>query len=137
MVKNKTNKNPEYYEGVGRRKTSIARVRIYPLKKDKVFLVNNKDIDNYFKNPEFRKIIESPFRKIGSVFYATARVSGGGTKSQASALKLGISRALVVFNPDFRTILRASDYLTRDARVRERKKFGLKRARRAPQWRKR
>ncbi|MDP2820833.1 MAG: 30S ribosomal protein S9 [bacterium] len=131
------NTNLEYCEGVGRRKTSIARVRIYPKKREKDFLVNDKNFEDYFKTLELRKIGESPFKEIGSNFYTTVKVSGGGIRSQATALKLGISRALVVFNPEFRHRLRAADYLTRDARKRERKKFGLKRARRAPQWRKR
>lgn len=137
MEKKEKNKNFEYCEGVGRRKTSIARVRIYPQKKEKTFLINDKNFEDYFKTLELRKIIESPFKEIGSSFYTTVKVSGGGIRSQATALKLGISRALVVFNPEFRLRLRSADYLTRDARKRERKKFGLKRARRAPQWRKR
>jgi small subunit ribosomal protein S9 len=137
MEKKEKNKNFEYCEGIGRRKTSIARVRIYPKKREKTFLVNDKNFEDYFKTLELRKIAESPLKEIGSNFYTTVKVSGSGVKSQATAIKLGISRALVVFNPEFRHRLRADDYLTRDARKRERKKFGLKRARRAPQWRKR
>lgn len=131
-------KNLEYYEGVGRRKTSVARVRIYPKKKEKNFyLVNEKKYEEYFPTLELKDLVNSPFKEISNNFYTTVKIKGGGVKSQAGALKLGLSRALVLFNPDFRSILRIGGFLTRDARIRERKKFGLKRARRAPQWRKR
>jgi len=131
-------KNLEYYEGIGRRKTSVARVRIYPKKKDTNFyLVNEKKHEEYFPTLELKNLVTSPFKEISNNFYTTVKIKGGGVKSQADALKLGLSRALVVFNPEFRTILRTGGFLTRDARIRERKKFGLKRARRAPQWKKR
>jgi len=128
----------EYYEGVGRRKTSVARVRIYPKKKDTNFyLVNDKKHEEYFTTLELRDLVNSPFKEISNNFYTTVQIKGGGVNSQAGALKLGLSRALIIFNPDFRSILRTGGFLTRDARIRERKKFGLKRARRAPQWKKR
>jgi len=128
----------EYYEGVGRRKTSVARVRIYPKGKERdSFLVNERNYQDYFPTLELREIIFSPFKKLKVRFPVTVKVRGGGIHSQAEAVRLGLSRALTLFNPDFRPILRKAGYLTRDPRMRERKKFGLKRARRAPQWQKR
>jgi small subunit ribosomal protein S9 len=139
-IKNNKGKNEglEYYEGVGRRKTSVARVRIYPKRKEKQsFLVNDKDYQEYFPTLELREIVLAPFKKLNIHFPVTIKVKGGGIHSQAEAIRLGLSRALILFNPDFRPILRKAGYLTRDPRMRERKKFGLKRARRAPQWQKR
>lgn len=130
-------KENRYYEGVGRRKTSVARVRIYPQEKEKKFLVNEKDFQQYFPTLELRKIVKAPFEKLKQEFSVTVKVKGGGIHSQAEAIRLGLSRALILFNSEFRPLLRKAGYLTRDPRMRERKKFGLKRARRAPQWQKR
>ncbi len=131
-------KSEKYYEAVGRRKTAIARVRLYT-KGDKLFLINDKDFSAYFRGAEFKNIIEAPLAKMNCTdrFRITARVLGGGLNAQAEALRHGITRALVMFNADFKKRLKKSGYLTRDPRMKERKKPGLKKARRAPQWAKR
>ncbi len=115
----------------------MARVRLFD-KKGKI-TVNEKDFDKYFPAFEMQQIVTSPLRKLKATddFSFTIRVKGGGVHSQAEAIKLGISRALVEFDPELRKKLKKGGFLTRDARMRERKKFGLKRARRAPQWKKR
>ncbi|UMX48449.1 MAG: 30S ribosomal protein S9 [Candidatus Nealsonbacteria bacterium DGGOD1a] len=131
-------KTDKYYESIGRRKTAIARVRLYT-RGDKIFLVNDKPFDQYFKTVEFKNIIEAPLVKMNCTdrFRVTALVKGGGINAQAEALRHGITRALVLFNADFKKRLKKSGYLTRDPRMKERKKPGLKKARRAPQWAKR
>lgn len=136
--KEKPAKEPSYYEAVGRRKTSIARVRLFT-QGDKVFLVNEKETVKYFPTIELQDIIKSPLDRMGCLdtFRVISMVKGGGIHSQAEAIRHGISRALVLFNADFRKRLKTAGFLTRDPRMRERKKFGLKRARRAPQWAKR
>jgi len=130
-------KGDKYYEGIGRRKSAIARVRLYTKKKD--ITVNSRDYKNYFTVLRYQKAIESPFEKMNcpGKFGASIQVSGGGVNAQAEAIRLGISRAMVEFNLDFKKRLRRAGYLTRDARKVERKKYGLKKARRAPQWSKR
>jgi small subunit ribosomal protein S9 len=131
----------KYIEGIGRRKTSTARVRIFPEKKEKKqeILINSKSLEDYFPTLELQKIVLSPLEKIKCLgrFSVLAKVKGGGIHSQAEAVLHGLARALVKFNPEFRKRLKRAGFLTRDPRVRERKKFGLKRARRAPQWQKR
>ncbi len=131
-------KADKYYEAVGRRKTATARVRLYT-KGDKVFSVNEKPFEDYFKGVEFKTVIEAPLVKMNCTerFRITARVKGGGINAQSEALRHGITRALVLFNADFKKRLKKSGYLTRDPRMKERKKPGLKKARRAPQWAKR
>lgn len=128
----------EYIEAVGRRKTSVARVRIF-IKSKPEFLVNDKQADVYFPTAELRNIIEDPIKKMKTAdkFRITVKISGGGIHSQAEALRHGISRALIKMNPDFRKRLKKAGFLTRDARMKERRKFGLKKARKAPQWSKR
>lgn len=127
----------KYYEAVGRRKTAIARVRLYTKRKE--ILINNRDYKQYFPLLRWQKIIEAPFEKMKILgkFGATIKVKGGGLNAQAEAIRLGIARALVKFNPDFKKRLRRAGFLTRDSRMVERKKYGLKKARRAPQWSKR
>lgn len=127
-----------YFEAVGRRKTSTSRVRLYA-KGKKEIIVNDKPYESYFSTKELQKVFISPLTKMGcdDKFRVSVVVKGGGINSQAEASRHGISRALVVFNPEFKKRLRRAGYLTRDPRQRERKKFGLKRARRAPQWKKR
>lgn len=126
----------EYFEGVGGRKTSIARVRIFA--EGGEFLINEKTLEQYFPTIELREIALSPFKRIGQEsFGVSVIVKGGGIHSQAEAARHGIANALLVFNPELRKKLKTAGFLTRDARMRERKKFGLKRARRAPQWQKR
>lgn len=131
-------KKEKYLEALGRRKTSIARVRLFT-RGEKVFLVNEKPYDVYFPNLELQQIILTAFQKMNCFdkFRILVKVKGGGYHSQAEAIRQGTARALVLFNPDFRKRLKKAGFLTRDPRMRERKKFGLKRARRAPQWQKR
>lgn len=131
----RTNK---FFEAVGRRKTSRARVRLYTQGEKKID-VNDKSYSDYFKTTVLQKIVESPLETIKSLdkFRISASIKGGGIHSQAEALRHGIARALCLLNPYFKKRLRKAGFLTRDPRVRERKKFGLKRARRAPQWSKR
>lgn len=131
-------KKEKYYQAVGRRKTAVARVRLFT-KGEKVFLVNQKPIDQYFPIPEFQKTAKAALEKMKCLdkFRILVTVKGGGLSAQAEAIRHGIARALVLFNPNFRRRLKSSGFLTRDSRVKERKKFGLKRARRAPQWQKR
>ncbi|MCF7845591.1 MAG: 30S ribosomal protein S9 [Candidatus Pacebacteria bacterium] len=138
-TKEKTNKKADkYYQGVGRRKTSSCTVRIYE-KKNGGVVVNDKKMEDYFPTPELQKTVKEALTHLDLVdnFYISVKVFGGGVKSQAEAVRHGISRALVVFNEEFRKKLKSTGYLTRDPRMRERKKPGLTRARRAPQWRKR
>lgn len=127
-----------YFEAVGRRKTAVARVRLFT-KGEKVFLVNDKPFDLYFPTIECQQIAAASLRKMKCLdrFRVQVKVKGGGLRGQAEAVRHGIARALVLFNLEFKKRLRRVGYLTRDARIRERKKFGLKRARRAPQWSKR
>lgn len=128
----------KYLTAIGKRKNAIALVRLYPKGEGKL-IVNSKPIDSYFPYLALQKIINQPFAsaKIKSEFDITAKVRGGGVRGQAEALCLAISRAIITLMPELRKTFRASGLLTRDARVKERKKFGLKRARRAPQWKKR
>lgn len=132
------NKNDRYFEAIGRRKTSIARVRLYT-KGKKEIIINEKELKEYFTIFELQKNALAALEKMKCFdkFRVVVKVSGGGINSQAEAVRHGTSRALVLFNEDFRKRLRRVGYLTRDPRKRERKKFGLKRARRAPQWKKR
>lgn len=131
-------KPSRYFEAVGRRKTAVARVRLWT-RGEKEFLVNEKPYQNYFPILELQQIATDSLRKMKCLdrFRILAKVKGSGLHSQAEAIRHGTARALVLFNSDFKKRLRKVGYLTRDARMRERKKFGLKRARRAPQWQKR
>jgi len=132
------NLDDRYFEGTGRRKTSIARVRLYT-KGDKNVEVNGVDFKKYFMTPSLQTTVLDSLDKMKSLgrFKVTVVVNGGGINSQAEAVRHGIARALVVFNPEYRKRLRKAGFLTRDPRMKERKKFGLKRARKAPQWSKR
>lgn len=129
----------EYIQSVGRRKTAIAQVRIYPGLKKKGISVNGKKIEEYFSVLAYREKIMSPLKKsnLGDEFPTTIVVKGGGLAAQAEAIRHGLAQALVKLDKELRLTLKKSGYLARDPRMRERKKFGLKRARRAPQWRKR
>lgn len=128
----------QYYYGTGRRKSATARVRLYKGKGNRI-VVNGQKSDYYF-NPAYlaEKIIE-PLKTAGMAkdFDISAKVSGGGMAAQADAVRHGVARALVAFDVNFKTTLKKEGLLTRDARVKERKKYGLKRARRAPQFSKR
>ncbi|MBI5254748.1 30S ribosomal protein S9 [Candidatus Falkowbacteria bacterium] len=135
--KKKIEKKSGYLYAVGRRKTAIAKVRLYKNGKGDI-LVNDKPIKEYF-NAGLREIINAPLQAIGQLdkIDIIIKVIGGGISGQAEAVRHGISRALVDLNLNFRKPLKKAGYLKRDARAKERKKPGLKRARRAPQWSKR
>lgn len=127
-----------YFEGTGRRKTAIARVRLTP-SDTKSFIINGKTLEAYFQDIELRKTCEEIFDQAasGSAFAVSVKVIGSGLHAQAEAIRHGIARALLEWNPEIKNILGTFSYLKRDSRMRERKKFGLRRARRARQWRKR
>lgn len=127
-----------YLYAVGRRKTSVARVRLFKKGEGKL-TVNDKDADKYFPTQELRDIVKQPLASVGKLkeFDITIKVSGGGSRGQAEASRHGISRVLELFDKDLRKTLKPHGYLKRDPRRKERKKPGLKRARRAPQWAKR
>ncbi len=130
-------KKQQYYPGVGRRKRSIATIRLTVGKG--VITVNDKTPQEYFGTDTYDEVLRSPLvllAKDKSVDI-NARVAGGGLKGQAEAIRLGIARALLGMSEDFKVSLRREGYLTRDARVKERKKPGLKKARKAPQFSKR
>jgi len=131
-------KEKKYIEAVGRRKTSIARVRLTQNVRDQI-TVNDKDISEYFSTPDLVQIVRDSLVKAkDSVKHSViAKVRGGGIHSQAEALRHGISRAISKNNPEIRKTLKKLGYLKRDPRAKERRKFGLKKARKAPQWSKR
>ena len=137
-VKKEISKPDKYFEAVGRRKTAVARIRLLT-RGEKIFLINDKSCQEYFPISEMQQIAVASLKKMKCLekFRVLVRVKGGGYHAQAEAVRHGAARALVKFNPNFRKRLRKAGYLTRDPRMRERKKFGLKRARRAPQWSKR
>ena len=126
----------EYIEAVGRRKTASARVRLATAKSTS-FTINNKPASDYFPLPIMVDTISAPFKTVGGAYAVTAVVKGGGHKAQAEAVRMGISRALTELDAAFRKDLKLQGFLKRDPRAKERKKFGLKAARRAPQWSKR
>ncbi len=128
----------QYYEGVGRRKESTARVRI--ASGTGVFTINQKTLEEYFGRTGDVEIIVAPLQAVGearNTLDITATVKGGGVTGQTDAVMMGLARALLVMKPDSRSTLRKGGFLTRDARVKERKKPGLKRARKAPTYTKR
>lgn len=135
----KVEKKDQYFYAIGRRKESIAQVRIYPVEKATFLKVNERDFKNYFTIARLQNVIESPISGSGQSgkFDISAKVSGGGLSGQADAVKLGIARALVKFDSSHRKMLKDLGFLKRDSREVERKKAGLKKARRAPQWAKR
>ncbi len=129
---------PRYFYGLGRRKSSIAQVRVYPQGSGKI-TINQKDWKVYFPYFEFQTILAAPLKLAGqdSLVDVSVLVQGGGKRGQAESIRQGIARALLLLDINFRKSLKKAGFLTRDARVKERKKPGLKRARRAPQWAKR
>ena len=129
-------KKENYTEAVGMRKTSVARVRITPASQISVS-VNNKKFEQYFPTLALQKTVLSVFNDTENKFLVTAKLNGGGISSQAEALRHGLSRALVSFDPNLRTRLKVKGFLKRDPRAKERRKFGLKKARKAPKWSKR
>ena len=130
------NKTPFYY-GTGRRKSSVARVRLY--KGTGKVTINDRDIDDYFGLETLKLIVRQPLVLTGTEaqFDVVCRVAGGGVTGQAGAIRHGIARALLQFDEELRSPLKKAGLLTRDPRMKERKKYGLKGARRAPQFSKR
>ncbi|SFP87462.1 30S ribosomal protein S9 [Caldicoprobacter faecalis] len=128
--------NIQYY-GTGRRKTSVARVRLIP--GEGKIIINDRDIKDYFGMEPLRIMVRQPLELTGTLgkFDVIAKVEGGGFSGQAGAIRHGISRALLKVDEGFRPILKKAGFLTRDPRMKERKKYGLKGARRAPQFSKR
>ena len=128
----------KYFYGTGRRKSSVARVRVYENGTGSI-TINGRDIDSYFGLDTLKMVVRQPLVStdlLGKVD-VVVNVCGGGVSGQAGAIRHGISRALLTVNPEFRGTLKAAGFLTRDPRMKERKKYGLKAARRAPQFSKR
>jgi small subunit ribosomal protein S9 len=123
--------------GTGRRKEAVARVRVMPGTGQ--WLINGRTLDVYFPNKVHQQLISEPLVTLGAEgqFDVVARITGGGVTGQAGALRLGIARALILVDPSSRSALKRLGFLTRDARIKERKKAGLKKARKAPQYSKR
>ncbi|MCL2023212.1 MAG: 30S ribosomal protein S9 [Oscillospiraceae bacterium] len=128
--------NPYFY-GTGRRKKSVARVRVYPGSGN--ITINDRGIDDYFGLETLKLIVRQPLvlTNTGEKFDIVCRVSGGGVTGQAGAIRHGLSRALLLYDDELRPTLKKAGFLTRDPRMKERKKYGLKAARRAPQFSKR
>ena len=126
-----------YFYGTGRRKKSVARVRLYPGSGE--ITINGRSIDDYFGLETLKLIVNQPFGVTSTTgkFDIVANVKGGGISGQAGAVRHGVARALLSADPEYRPALKAAGFLTRDPRMKERKKYGLKAARRAPQFSKR
>ena len=126
-----------YFYGTGRRKSSVARVRVYA--GSGKITINGRDIDEYFGLETLKLIVIQPLELTGTIgkFDLECNVAGGGVTGQAGAIRHGLSRALLQYDPELRTTLKQAGFLTRDPRMKERKKYGLKAARRAPQFSKR
>ena len=133
-----TTSKKEYLSAIGRRKTASAQVRLYPANKLS-FSLNGKDLGEYFKTEHLQRIAKEAFStsKAEGFYTVKAILKGGGIVSQAGALRHGISRALLLVDADLRKKLKKAGFLKRDPRMKERRKFGLKKARKAPQWSKR
>lgn len=128
----------KYFYGTGRRKSSIARVRVFENGTGAI-TINGRDIDEYFGLDTLKLIVRQPLvtTDMAGKVDVVVTVEGGGVSGQAGAIRHGLSRALVVLNPEYRAALKAAGFMTRDPRMKERKKYGLKAARRAPQFSKR
>jgi small subunit ribosomal protein S9 len=126
-----------YYYGTGKRKTAIAQVRLYPGRGE--FLINDKSLEDAFPWPAWQSTILEPMKVTDNEgkFNVVAKLHGGGVTSQAGALRHGITRALLLADAELRPVLKKHGFITRDSRIKESKKYGLKRARRAPQYTKR
>lgn len=133
-----TKASTKYFEAVGRRKTAIARVRLHPGAKSG-YEINGKTLEAYFPVKEMQMTVTEPIvnGKPAEKFHVTAKLVGGGIAGQAEALRHGIARALLVYDIQLRGTLKKAGYLRRDPRAKERRKFGLKKARKSPQWSKR
>ena len=127
-----------YLYGTGRRKSSVARVHLFPNGTGAV-TINGRDIEEYFGLDTLKMVVRQPLNTTGLLgkVDVVVTVTGGGVSGQAGAIRHGISRALLLVNPEYRPALKAAGFLTRDPRMKERKKYGLKAARRAPQFSKR
>ena len=127
-----------YFYGTGRRKSSVARVRVFPEGTGSI-TINGRDIDDYFGLDTLKMVVRQPLNTVDMVgkVDVVCTVEGGGVSGQAGAIRHGVARALLGINPEFRAALKAAGFLTRDPRMKERKKYGLKAARRAPQFSKR
>ena len=128
----------KYFYGTGRRKSSVARVRVYENGTGSI-IINGREIDNYFGLDTLKLVVNQPLVSadlVGKVDVVVT-VAGGGVSGQAGAIRHGVARALLLLNPEFRAALKAAGFMTRDPRMKERKKYGLKAARRAPQFSKR
>ena len=128
----------EYYRAIGRRKTATAVVKLFKATKTS-YDINGKGLEVYFPTPELKKIVTGAFETAtpSEKFEVVVTTKGGGSHAQAEAVRHGISRALVLFDAELRTTLKKAKMLKRDPRQVERKKFGMKKARKAPQWSKR
>jgi small subunit ribosomal protein S9 len=138
MTPEKKTKNEYYYRAVGRRKTATAVVKLIKAAKN-TYTINDKDFTVYFPTAELRKIVTGAFETANPAekFQIVVTARGGGIHAQAEAVRHGISRAIVLFDGELRTTLKKAKMLKRDPRQVERKKFGLKKARKSPQWSKR
>jgi len=136
--KKSTTKEKEYFRAIGRRKTATAVVRLYKAVKNS-YTINDKDLTEYFKTADLRKIVTSAFETAtpAEKFKVVATTKGGGIHAQAESVRHGIARALVKDDAELRSVLKKAKMLKRDPRMVERKKFGLKKARKSPQWSKR
>ncbi len=131
-------KKERYTEAIGRRKTAIARVRLYPAGNENSIVVNDRPLGVYFPLKKHQDVVRAPFHALSVEHYkVTVLATGGGTSAQAEAVRLGIARVLVAGTPAVRPQLKALGYMKRDPRMVERKKPGLRKARRPQQWRKR
>ncbi len=126
-----------YIEAVGRRKTATARVRITPTTKDAGYVINDRSLAEHFQLESLQQIVAAAFADLEQAFDVSVKVTGGGINAQAEAVRHGIARALIEWDKELRGGLKKKGYLKRDPRAKERRKFGLKKARKAPQWSKR
>ncbi len=140
ITKTKTNK---YYQAVGRRKTSVAQVRLTAVSSGRLgkaaFTINDKTLQAYFPTARLQQVVRRPLEAVDlkDKWHISAKLAGGGIHSQAEALSHAIARALVVYEPTLKPALKTAELIKRDPRMKERRKFGLKKARKAPQWSKR
>jgi small subunit ribosomal protein S9 len=135
----KTGAQMHFFEAVGRRKSAVARIRLFEDASHAGFSVNDRELNEYFPTETLQETILGVFTepKSSAKFKVVARVYGGGISAQAVAVRHGVARALTIFDPELRRKLKKEGFLKRDPRVKERRKFGLKKARKAAQWSKR